>query len=97
MSTCPVHPVQNPQQQPPPIRVPRQKPEWQRRYDKEIDQTERWLFNLFFFWVLLLAYVTVDSRGDQLIVSGFFLWTAIGLLGTLAVMTLWEKISSLCE
>ncbi len=91
-----VHHVQQPQQVPLRIRAPREKPEWQKRYDAEMAWTERWIVNLFFLWVLLLAYVTVDSRGDQLIMAGFFLWTAIALAIGLGAALLHEKISDCC-
>ena len=72
-----------------------QKPAWQRQYEQQMDQTERWLFRILYIWLLLMLYVAISSGGDRLIIAGALLWSGIGGLLSLGFLQMAESCCSL--
>jgi hypothetical protein len=78
-----------------PLPASSQKPAWQRQYDEQINQTDRWLLSLLCAWLLLMLYVGLSSGGDRLILVGFLLWTGIGGLLAVGFLQMLEMCCSL--
>ncbi len=78
-----------------PLRIRTPLPAWQRQYDEQINQTDRWLLRILTVWLLLMLYVALSSGGDRLILVGFLLWTGIGGLLAIGFLQMLEMCCSL--